>query len=87
MIQQLEQQTCTVNSHNEWDPLGAMIVGSLDGAMFQDWNVVNRATVGFGEWDEIEARVGGSGGPYPPDLVASARADLAGFIHVLEAEG
>lgn len=78
---------CPVNSHNEWDPLEEVIVGNLDGAMFPDWNVVNRATVGPGEWDQVEKRVGGAGRPYPPEMVAAARADLAGLIHVLEAEG
>ena len=86
-MQTQQTTTCPVNSHNEWDPLEEVIVGTLDGAAFPEWNLINRATVGVGEWDPIEAKVGGAGQPYPPELVARARAELAEFIHVLEAEG
>jgi hypothetical protein len=32
---------CPVNSHNEWDPLEEVIIGTLDGAMFPEWNTIN----------------------------------------------
>lgn len=79
--------SCPVNSHNEWDPLEEVIVGALGGAMFPDWNTINRATVSPGEWLDIERKVGGAGSPYPADMVQAAQRDLDGFIQVLEAEG
>jgi glycine amidinotransferase len=78
---------CPVSSHNEWDPLEEVIIGSLDGAMFPAWNTINVATVSPGEWLNAEAYVGGGGSPYPPELVQAARRELAEFIHILEMEG
>ena len=78
---------CPVNSHNEWDPLEEVIVGSLDNAMFPDWKTINEVTVPPGEWTAIEKRIGGAGIPYPEPMVAAARKDRAEFIHILEAEG
>lgn len=81
------QPPCPVNSHNEWDPLEEVIVGSLDNAMFPDWKTINEVTVPPGEWAEIEKRLGGAGIPYPEAMVAAALKDRAEFIHILEAEG
>ncbi|MFZ4848178.1 MAG: amidinotransferase [Caldilinea sp.] len=78
---------CPVNSHNEWDPLEEVIVGTLEGAMFPAWNTINVATAPPGEWLAAERRVGGGGSPYPPALVEAAQRDLEGFIQILEAEG
>ena len=78
---------CPVNSHNEWDPLEEVIIGSLDGAMFPAWNTINVATAPPGEWIAAEERVGGGGSPYPAALVEAARRELTEFIHILEAEG
>jgi glycine amidinotransferase len=78
---------CPVNSHNEWDPLEEVIIGTLDGAMFPAWNTINAATAPPGEWIAAEERVGGGGSPYPPELIEAARRELAEFIHILEAEG
>ncbi len=79
--------TCPVNSHNEWDPLEEVIVGSLENAMFPEWTTINEVTVPPGEWTEIEQRVGGVGIPYPEAMVADAQKNRAEFIHILEAEG
>ncbi len=81
------KNNCPVNSHNEWDLLEEVIIGSLDGAMFPDWNIINQATVSANEWEKIETKLGGSGQPYAPELVKAARKDLAEFIHILESEG
>lgn len=78
---------CPVNSHNEWDPLEEVIIGALDGAIFPEWNTINVATVPPGEWLAAERSVGGGGSPYPPEIVAAARRDLAEFIHIIESEG
>ena len=79
--------SCPVNSFNEWDPLEEVIIGSLGGAMFPSWNVINHATVPPGEWASATGKVGGEGAPYPPEIVEPARKDLAEFVHILEAEG
>jgi len=79
--------TCPVNSHNEWDLLEEVIVGTVDGAMFPAWNQINVATAPPGEWQAAERLVGGGGSPYPPALIEAARRDLEGFVHILEAEG
>ncbi len=87
-IQQLSAFAgCPVNSHNEWDPLEEVIIGNLDGAMFPEWNTINVATVPPGEWQAAEQLLGGAGSPYPAEMVAAARLNLAEFIHILEAEG
>jgi glycine amidinotransferase len=79
--------TCPVNSHNEWDPLEEVIVGSLDDAMFPDWTTINEVTMPPGDWNFIEQRIGGKGIPYPEAIGTAARKDRAEFIHILEAEG
>ncbi len=79
--------SCPVNSHNEWDPLEEVIVGTLAGARFPAWNVINDATAPPGEWQAAAERAGGEGAAYPPDMVDSAQAGLSEFIHILEAEG
>ncbi len=81
------KQACPVNSHNEWDLLEEVIIGSLDGAMFPEWNIINEATVPPGEWAQMEKKAGGAGVAYPAELVETARKELAGFINILEAEG
>nr|VFJ65087.1 MAG: glycine amidinotransferase [Candidatus Kentron sp. FW]VFJ69558.1 MAG: glycine amidinotransferase [Candidatus Kentron sp. FW] len=83
----LDKQTCPVNSHNEWDPLEEVIIGTVDGAMFPAWNVINAATVPPGEWGRIEKEISGAGLPYPSEYVEAARRELAELIHILEAEG
>ena len=78
---------CPANSHNEWDPLEEVIIGSLEGAMFPGWRTINEVTVPPGEWDDIEKSIGSSGIPYPEEYVNAAGKERAEFIHILEAEG
>ncbi|QDT12896.1 amidinotransferase [Stieleria marina] len=78
---------CPVNSHNEWDPLEEVIVGSVDTAMFPGWSRINEVTVPPGEWARIERNVGGKGVPYPSEMVSRAQEDLAEFVAILEGEG
>ncbi|MFN0122952.1 MAG: amidinotransferase, partial [Blastocatellia bacterium] len=79
--------SCPVNSHNEWDPLEEVIVGSLTRAVFPEWATINEVTVPPGEWAQIEQRVGGKGILYPPHLVEKAGQERQEFIHILESEG
>jgi glycine amidinotransferase len=81
------QLDCPVNSHNEWDPLEEVIVGSLENAMFPDWTTINIATAPPGEWAEIEKRIGGAGIRYPEKLLIPALKARTEFIHILESEG
>jgi N-dimethylarginine dimethylaminohydrolase len=73
-----------VDVHNEWDPLEEMIVGIADGAQ------VPRSDRGLfaldyadhcAEPDEIPS------GPYDAKVIDEARADLDGFVEVLEGQG
>ncbi len=76
-----------INSYNEWDPLKEVIVGSLDGAIFPAWNVINDATVPPNEWRQVAEKAGGAGKPYPTAWVEAARKNLTEFVHILKAEG
>jgi len=76
-----------VNSHNEWDPLEEVIIGTVEGAMFPAWNTINMATVPAKMWEEMETRMGGGGSPYPKEMINKARKALENFVHILEAEG
>lgn len=87
MKQQQQPSSCPVNSHNEWDPLEEVIIGTPFGAMFPEWSTINTFTVPPGEWEQIEQRVGGKGIPYPAHLVEKAQQELCEFIHILESEG
>lgn len=78
---------CPVNSHNEWDPLEEVIIGTVTGAMFPAWDTINLATVPPGMWEEMATRMGGRGVPYPREIVAAACKELEDFVHILEAEG
>lgn len=82
-----ERSTRRVNSYNEWDPLEEVIMGSIDGAMFPSWDVVEKVTVPPGAWESIEEIVGKKGEPYSKELMAAGQKCLAEFIHILEAEG
>jgi glycine amidinotransferase len=78
---------CPVNSHNEWDPLEEVIVGSLEHAMFPEWTTISEVSVPPGEWANVEKRAGGKGVPYPAEMVNQARKNRAEFINILENEG
>jgi glycine amidinotransferase len=83
----LTKPACPVNSYNEWDPLEEVIVGSVDGAMFPSWDIINKWTVPPGEWEDIEKLVGEGGVPYSKEFIEAGRKDLKEFIHILESEG
>ena len=39
------KQYPVVNTHNEWDPLEEIIVGTVEGALVPPWDVVMEATL------------------------------------------
>ena len=74
-----------VNSHNEWDPLEEVIVGTLEGALVPPWDVIMPATVHKKElWDFYKTH---GGTPWPDELMFRARRELEELVHILEAEG
>jgi glycine amidinotransferase len=74
-----------VNTHNEWDPLEEIIVGTVEGALVPPWDVVMEATLHEQALWDFYKQHGGT--PWPQDLVDAAQKDLDEFIHILEAEG
>lgn len=78
---------CPVNSHNEWDPLEEVIIGSVGGAILPSWDTINRHTVPPGEWDKICTRLNPNGTPYPRENIEAAEKEREAFIHILESEG
>lgn len=77
---------CPVNSHNEWDPLEEVIVGSPVNAVFTLWDPIDKILFSDEEKKEI-AKTVAIGKPYPAEFVESAKKDLEEFIHILESEG
>lgn len=80
-------KVCPVNSHNEWDLLEEVIVGSVFGAMLPAWDTINRHTVPPGEWDKICCYQNPNGTPYPKERIKAANSEREEFIHILESEG
>lgn len=77
-----------VNTHNEWDTLEEVIVGSLDGAVCQPWEAALEAVYPAENvsWlkKQHETNVGQ---PYDKSKVALAQSELDEFIHILTSEG
>jgi glycine amidinotransferase len=78
------QTACPVNSHNGWDPLEEVIVGTLEGAVIPPahpsvtFNVPRTSA-------KLLRLVAGR--RYPRMLIRAAEKQLNTFIHILEAEG
>jgi glycine amidinotransferase len=83
----MKKETFVVNSHNEWDPLEEVIVGSVKGAILPSWDTINKHTVPPGEWDKISKSINPHGSPYPPEYIKAASENLETFVHILESEG
>jgi glycine amidinotransferase len=75
---------CPVNSHNEWDPLEEIIVGSLEGATIPS----NHVTVTFNV-PPFTAKLYrlAAGRRFPRWMVKLAQKQLDEFLHIIEAEG
>lgn len=88
LTSQQTTNSCPVNSYNEWDPLEEVIVGSLDGAIFPDAEIINQYTFPPDEWASMKEEFGGHGGvPYLEDDIEAGKKHLTEFIHILKAEG
>jgi glycine amidinotransferase len=73
-----------VNSHNEWDPLEEVIVGSLDGVTIPSAHPV--VTCNVPSWAGRAQRLA-AGLRYPGRLIEPAQRELDGFVALLESLG
>ncbi|CAN5312798.1 amidinotransferase [soil metagenome] len=77
-----------VNSHNEWDPLEEVIVGSLDGACVPPWDAAYRAMIPAESVEMVEAFHRAHGARrFEEARLGEARQELDEFVRVLKAEG
>ncbi|MGK7874288.1 MAG: amidinotransferase [Xenococcaceae cyanobacterium] len=83
-INTTENNSCPVNSYNEWDPLEEVIVGRLESATIPTKHVIVTFNVpaAFAQLLRIV-----SGRRYPKILTKPAQKELNEFIHILESEG
>ena len=75
---------CPVNSHNEWDPLEEVIVGSLEGATIPSPHLA--VTFNVPRYVAQIFKIVG-GWPYPSFLTKPAIRELEGLVSLLESEG
>jgi len=73
-----------VNSHNEFDPLEEVIVGSIEDATIPEWHVSGKAVWPQQYWDMYKKD---AGKPFPKDLMDGARKELDNFAEILRQEG
>ncbi|MGW1052245.1 amidinotransferase [Streptomyces sp. NPDC002521] len=73
-----------VNSYTEWDPLREVVVGSLLGGVFPDWQE-SMAHVLPEAAQPVFQELGGS--PFPAGLLKAAEEELEGLVAVLEDHG
>ena len=76
--------TCPVNSHNEWDPLEEVIVGTVNGAMFPPFHVSMEAVVSKAQAAVLREN---ACTPFPKAVVDAANRELEEFVRILIAEG
>ncbi|MCP4112498.1 MAG: NarL family transcriptional regulator [Desulfobacteraceae bacterium] len=74
----------TVWSHNEWDPLEEVIVGTIEGVAVPVLTYEMKTMIRRDYWD-FYLKHGGK--PYPPEMVKKAAKALNNLQEVLEGEG
>ncbi|MBT3315119.1 MAG: amidinotransferase [Anaerolineae bacterium] len=74
-----------VNTHNEWDPLEEIIVGTVEGATIPPWEPVTPAVVHHEYLLDFYRQNGGK--PWAQEMLDAAQKDIDEFVHILEAEG
>ena len=77
-------ESLTINSHTEWDPLEEVVVGRLSGGVFPTWHKSMRATMPEHVWPIFQDR---GGRPLPRELVEAAERELDGFTQMLNSLG
>lgn len=78
-----EARSSPVSSHNEWDPLEEVILGSLDFATVPPWHVTTASTMPREAWPLIQRQ---GGAQFPAELVDPARRELDELGRLLERE-
>lgn len=77
-----------VNSHNEWDPLEEVIVGTLDGAAELSWEIAFEAVTAVEHVERSRKYHMAQGGlPVGAPHKMLAQKELNEFIHILDSEG
>ncbi len=79
-------EMCPLNSHNEWDPLEEVIVGSPVNAMFNFWDPLDKYIISSMEMKEIIQYLTPNA-QYPVKYIKAAKKDLESFVHILKSEG
>ncbi|MBU0673285.1 MAG: inosamine-phosphate amidinotransferase 1 [Proteobacteria bacterium] len=75
-----------VHTHNEWDPLREIIIGTIDGAQMPSVKDEALHSINYGNVsDEEFAKV--RTGPYPDQVIEETREDLSLFVEALEKRG
>ncbi len=82
--ERIEIATRVVNSHNEWDPLEEVIVGSMEFATIPPWDATTAATMPKNAWPWLKER---GGLHFPTAMVDAARRELDALVRLLECEG
>ena len=83
-----EARSPIVNSHNEWDPLEEVIVGSLDGAVNTPWEAALQAVTPKEDVERTRAFALEHGGEsIVPAIHAPAQKELNEFVRALRGEG
>ncbi|WP_394828937.1 hypothetical protein [Pendulispora albinea] len=77
-------ESLPVCSHNEWDTVEEVIVGTALGACIPEWHVTLKATLPERYWSFFKEH---GGQPFPDEIVRAAERDLDGLAKILEAEG
>jgi glycine amidinotransferase len=82
------QATAVVNSHNEWDPLEEVIVGSLDGLAIPPWEPGLHAATPVDQLEEARTfHLVHGGQPLPAIELTAAQRELGEFVSILQGEG
>ncbi len=75
-----ETTPCPVNSHNEWDPLEEIVVGTIEEGVFPTWQETMMKTMPRSSWDLFRTR---GGTPLPFNQVQKAMRELDTFAELL----
>ena len=79
-----QHSTPIVNSHNEWDPLEEVIVGSIASSSVPEWHLMIESTMPKNSWSTFQKS---SGGAFPEDLIWKAQEELEGLAKLLQSLG
>ncbi|MFD3662978.1 amidinotransferase [Streptomyces sp. NPDC058659] len=82
--EEVDLSAVALNSYTEWDPLREVVVGSLSGGVFPDWQESMAHTLPESAWRNSKEE---GGLPFPAAHLKAAEEELDALAEVLEAEG